>query len=116
MFGRYPSLFDFLSLMSIQSPASSSQHTYTILTKNLGKEFVDKSLLGILWFDTTMDVAQSDNFITQYGEKASTTVPQEVANILSDRSSAITFARQRLLTSVYDQERYYYGEIDQDRS
>ncbi len=95
---------------------SSSKKTYNILTNNLGKEFVDQSLLNILWFDNTFSIAESHNTVVWHWENVSHSVPQEITNILSDRVSAITFARERVMNLVHNQERYYYGETDKDRS
>ena len=79
--------------MSDMKSEISSAETYAKLTWELGKSFVDKSLLSILWFDETMDIAEYWN-VDRDNIKD---IPFEIHNILSDTWWAITFARKKIM-------------------
>lgn len=89
----------------------SSAETYSKLTWELGKKFVDESLLSILWFDETMDVAEYWN-VDRNNTK---NIPSEIANILSDTWWAITFARKKIMGERWNNfEKYFWMFLNEN--
>lgn len=97
-----------------QTPSSSS--TYQHLVDTLWKDFVDKSLFTILWFDHTLDTAETisdkQDKTSQYTHQLS----QEVQWVLSDMDNALVFSREKFHQASEDRKSRYFGFLQDNSS
>jgi hypothetical protein len=76
-----------------------SRKTYEVLKSELGKEFVDQSLIQILWFDPLLDAAEWKK--NRFSEPFPW-VSEEIVGILSDTDKAIAFAKNKIIKTKHE--------------
>lgn len=85
-----------------------STEIYASLKWQLGKNFIDNSLIQILGFDETLDVAGTDVNENVYNKNE---VADEVKNILLDKESTIKVAREKISKEIKKRYELYFGAL-----
>lgn len=95
---------------------SSSLSTYHNLVDTLWKDFVDTSLFSILWFDHTLDTAETASDQQDQTVHYTHHLSQEVQWVLSDMDNALMFSREKFRQAYEERKNKYFEWIQENSS